>query len=235
MLDPRPESDRGKPAHLHFRCFPLFGSPIVDGTKKAQAGRGYRIQPNTFVQGRHTNLIHHSFDIHADEGTAIVAPVKAVVARAASDRYGGWNITLHAHGPTHRWKLYCGHLSMQVAGVKVGDTVYPGQLLGLVGDSTGVGGRGAHTSSPHLHFNVTEHPSEWTREDKFRVDAGAELYRFLQPTHHGANQYELTRDALTDLRLLVGAGTDSGYAGFIEGLVAQRYRRRITYHLEKED
>jgi murein DD-endopeptidase MepM/ murein hydrolase activator NlpD len=220
MQDPREASQKGPPSHLIFHCFPLFGHPVIAGSRDtSDGGSSYIIRHNTYVQGRRDTK-HHSFDIHADEGTAIVAPFHATVHRAASDKLGGFNITLYAKGPTYKWTMYCAHLTALVRGLKVGDRVVPGipiALVGATGDATG----------PHLHMTVTE-AHDWTRDAAYRVDPGAELFKFVNQTA-ARDHYKLSPAALQTLPGLLGMEGIAGYAALAEAIALERYGRVLQY------
>ena len=58
------------------------------------------------------------------------------------------------NGAMHRYALY-GHLKPGSVGVRIGDTVSRGQVLGAIGNS-------GNSDGPHLHFHVTEAPDAAT-------------------------------------------------------------------------
>lgn len=95
-------------------------------------------------RGRHRR--HHAIDLPAPRGTPIVAVVDGVVERLGRDRKGGKVVYLR--DTTGRFTFYYAHLSKPAEGLRVGDTVKRGQVIGFVG-STGhvIGG-------PHLHFAI---------------------------------------------------------------------------------
>ena len=92
-----------------------------------------------FCPGRH---IHTGVDLAAPLGTEVHSATEGV-ASLGFDSSGAGNYVVVAAGP-HVRLLYC-HLS--AFRVRPGDSVSPGQLIGLVG-ATGL------ATGPHVHFQV---------------------------------------------------------------------------------
>jgi len=86
---------------------------------------------------------HTGLDLAAPMGTPILAGAAGVVVAANPGTIGYGNFVIVAHD-SHTLTLY-GHL--EAIGVKPGDTVTAGQVIGLMG-STG------NSTGPHLHFEV---------------------------------------------------------------------------------
>lgn len=85
---------------------------------------------------------HSGMDIDGEKGDMIVAPANGLVITAGwQGGYGNMIEIDHGNGLTTRY----GHLSK--LGVKQGDRVQRGQLIGLIG-STG------RSTGPHLHFEL---------------------------------------------------------------------------------
>lgn len=92
--------------------------------------------------GGYSYEFHAGMDISGDTGDVIVAPANGVVSKA--DWMGGYGNMVeinHGNGLTTRY----GHMSK--IGVRAGDKLQRGQILGLVG-STG------RSTGAHLHFEV---------------------------------------------------------------------------------
>lgn len=92
---------------------------------------------------------HNGVDILAGWG----APVHAIAAGVVVETDSPFNTTLGVHVTIQHvidgqvvTSLY-GHMQYGSMPLQVGDTVYPGQLIGLVG-STGA------STGPHLHFEI---------------------------------------------------------------------------------
>lgn len=94
-----------------------------------------------------TPHLHKGLDIFADFGTPIRAPDKGVVTRMtdnpASGGIGVW--TNGSDGTAY----YFAHLLARAEGLRVGQRVSVGTVLGFVGDSGNARG-----GTPHLHFEI---------------------------------------------------------------------------------
>ncbi len=99
---------------------------------------GWRTDP---VQGAGDDF-HTGMDLHADEGTPVLAAADGVVRRAGRGvSYGNYLRVLHANGDE---TLYA---HMQYLFVRAGQSVHAGEVLGTVGHTGNVTG-------PHLHFEL---------------------------------------------------------------------------------
>ncbi len=86
---------------------------------------------------------HYGVDIGAGYGTEVLAADSGtVITSEYSSSYGNYIVISHGNGMT---TLYA-HISTRYA--SVGDSVYAGEVIGLVG-STGA------STGPHLHFEVS--------------------------------------------------------------------------------
>jgi peptidoglycan LD-endopeptidase LytH len=103
--------------------------------------------PNTFLAGRSGGRRHNASDIMAPRSTPVLSADDGVVQRMSSNTLGG--ITVYATSPDGRFAYYYAHLDAYADGVRVGQSVRRGTVLGYVG-STG----NAQASAPHLHFQV---------------------------------------------------------------------------------
>ena len=86
---------------------------------------------------------HKGVDIAAPKGTSVFTAAEGQVARTGHDA-GGYGNFIEVRHPNGMTTLY-GHLSR--IDVASGDSLTPGQRIGLVG-STG------YSTGPHLHFEV---------------------------------------------------------------------------------
>lgn len=101
------------------------------------SGFGYRIHP---ILKR--KIFHKGIDYGVKTGTAIYATGNGTVARADYESgYGNRVVVDHGFG----YKTQYAHMSKIL--VEVGDTVYRGQRIGLVGNT-------GRSSGPHLHYEV---------------------------------------------------------------------------------
>jgi murein DD-endopeptidase len=88
------------------------------------------------------NKFHDGVDLAVPVGSPVLAAQAGTVAKASSDDVSG-NFVIIDHGHGVRTS-YC-HLS--ALGVAKGDTVVPGQQIGLSGNT-------GRSTGPHLHFTV---------------------------------------------------------------------------------
>ena len=90
---------------------------------------------------------HLALDILAKKGTRVLAVDDGFIVRISENELGGK--TLYLTDPEHRFVFYYAHLDEWVYGLKVGQRVQRGQLIGSVG-TTG----NAPKDAPHLHFQL---------------------------------------------------------------------------------
>lgn len=102
--------------------------------------------PDNFREKRGTRQ-HAAMDIMAPRGTPVLSVDAGVVAKVHTSVGGG--LTLYLADPTGRYIYYYAHLDRYRQGIKEGDRVEPGDLLGYVG-TTG----NAPPNAPHLHFAI---------------------------------------------------------------------------------
>ncbi|HEX6939187.1 MAG TPA: M23 family metallopeptidase [Longimicrobiales bacterium] len=88
---------------------------------------------------------HHGIDIFAPRGTPVIALAEGTIAGVRTTRLGGKVVWLR--DSRRGQSLYYAHLDTQL--VVEGQTVRPGDTLGLVGNTGN-----ARTTPPHLHFGV---------------------------------------------------------------------------------
>ncbi len=108
---------------------------------------------HTFGAGRSWGgrRIHEGVDIFAGYGTPVLSCAYGYVELIGWNRFGGWRIGIR---DTNNMYYYYAHLSSFAKGLKQGDLVQPGQLIGYVG-STGYGPPGTSGRfPPHLHFGI---------------------------------------------------------------------------------
>jgi murein DD-endopeptidase MepM/ murein hydrolase activator NlpD len=90
---------------------------------------------------------HEALDIMAPRGTPVLATEDGRVAKLFTSKQGG--LTIYEFDPSTTYAYYYAHLDRYADGLKEGDTVRRGQILGYVG-STG----DASPDGPHLHFSI---------------------------------------------------------------------------------
>jgi len=95
--------------------------------------------------------IHEGTDIFAGYGAPVRAAAYGVVELKGWNKYGGWRVGIRDLNNTYH---YYAHLNGFSKGLKIGDIVSPGQIIGSVG-SSGYGPPGTSGKfPPHLHFGM---------------------------------------------------------------------------------
>jgi murein DD-endopeptidase MepM/ murein hydrolase activator NlpD len=95
--------------------------------------------------------IHEGTDIFAGYGTPVLSTGYGVIEVIGWNRYGGWRIGMRDMGNVYH---YFAHLSSFRKGLRPGDIVAPGEVLGYVG-SSGYGKPGTSGKfPPHLHYGM---------------------------------------------------------------------------------
>jgi len=112
----------------------------VEGIKASQL-------VDTYNEKRGTDRAHEALDILAPRGTPVKAVEDGTVARLFESKAGG--TTIYQFDPTEQYCYYYAHLERYAAGLKEGDHVKKGQVIGYVGTSGN-----APKNTPHLHFAI---------------------------------------------------------------------------------
>ena len=114
----------------------------VAGIKPAQLA-------NTFEQARAGGArVHDAIDIMAPHGTPVVASAPGRLEKLFYSK-GGGGVTAYVSSPDRRYMFYYAHLRDYARGLREGQTIRQGDLIGTVG-STG----NANPAGPHLHFAI---------------------------------------------------------------------------------
>jgi murein DD-endopeptidase MepM/ murein hydrolase activator NlpD len=103
---------------------------------------------DTYDDARGQGRVHNAIDIMATRGTPVVAVEAGRIAKLFTSNLGG--LTIYQFDPTETYTYYYAHLDRYAPGLKEGDQVGRGQVIGYVG-STG----DASPDAPHLHFEIT--------------------------------------------------------------------------------
>jgi murein DD-endopeptidase MepM/ murein hydrolase activator NlpD len=90
---------------------------------------------------------HEAIDILAPMNTPVVAVEDGTVAKLFNSKAGG--LTVYQFDPSQQYSYYYAHLDRYADGLKEGDRLKRGQILGYVGVSGN-----APKNTPHLHFAV---------------------------------------------------------------------------------
>lgn len=100
-----------------------------------------------FYQGR-VGHIHHAADMPAPRNTPIRAVENGTIGRLFESAAGG--LTIYQKDPSGRFVYYYAHLESYAEGLKDGDSIGRGQVIGYVGTSGN-----APPNTPHLHFAIS--------------------------------------------------------------------------------
>ena len=101
----------------------------------------------SFADTRSGNRVHEAIDILAPRHTPVLAVEDGVLVKFFHSKAGG--NTIYHFDPASRYAYYYAHLDRYAIGVKEGDRVRKGQIIGHVG-TTG----NAPPNTPHLHFAI---------------------------------------------------------------------------------
>ena len=112
----------------------------VDGVRADQLTR-------QFSEERGGNRRHEALDILAPRNTPVRAVEDGTIARLFFSNAGG--ITIYQFDPSTTFCYYYAHLERYADGLREGQAVRKGQLLGYVGTSGN-----APKNTPHLHFAI---------------------------------------------------------------------------------
>jgi murein DD-endopeptidase MepM/ murein hydrolase activator NlpD len=131
---------------LPFRAAKLYTRPAdrfiampVVGVAKAKVA-------DTWHAPRPGNRKHEGQDIFARLGTPVISATDGIVIRTPEGGLGGKAVFVLGRGG-HTY--YYAHLHGYKAGLRVGDMVMRGDVLGFVGNTGNARG-----TPPHLHFGV---------------------------------------------------------------------------------
>jgi peptidoglycan LD-endopeptidase LytH len=94
---------------------------------------------------------HAAIDIRAARGTPVIAAVDGTIRKIYSSAAGG--LTIYQYDKTNQWLYYYAHLERYADGLREGQAVRRGQLIGYVGTSGN-----AAAAGPHLHFSIERLP-----------------------------------------------------------------------------
>jgi murein DD-endopeptidase MepM/ murein hydrolase activator NlpD len=123
------------PEELRVRglAFPVAGIP--------------RSMSDSFDDPRGGSRLHRAVDIMAPRGTPVRAVDGGTIVKLASTGAGG--TTIYQYDPAERFCYYYAHLRDYAPGLREGQKVVRGDVIGYVG-TTG----NAPKSAPHLHFAI---------------------------------------------------------------------------------
>jgi murein DD-endopeptidase MepM/ murein hydrolase activator NlpD len=137
-------AERATPRPNPLRYFPVRGKhntgydPSADNSKSWACGNH---KSNSDFGKKHLGI-----DIWAAEGTPVVATMGGTVTQAELDKYGGNRVTI---GDRSGWSHYFAHMQKLAPGLKKGQKIEAGVVIGYVG-KTGTSSNGV----VHLHYSM---------------------------------------------------------------------------------
>lgn len=120
---------------------------------------------DSFLASRGRHAQHLAIDIGAPKGTPVLAAAEGPIVQMRREKRGG--ISLYQKDPTGRYLLFYCHLSKYAKGLRTGDMVGKGEVVGYVGRT------GRVIGGPHLHFSITRLPEG---DDNFRAGVAINPY-----------------------------------------------------------
>lgn len=113
------------------------------------AGITQRDLVDTYTQSRSGGArVHNAIDIMAPTGRPVIAAAPGTVEKLYFSQ-GGGGISAYVRSEDGQWMYYYAHLDAYAPGLKEGQKVKRGDLIGTVGSSGN-----ANPAGPHLHFAV---------------------------------------------------------------------------------
>jgi murein DD-endopeptidase MepM/ murein hydrolase activator NlpD len=104
---------------------------------------------SSFHDARGASRRHEAIDILAPRGTDVLAVEDGKVAKMFTSDAGG--LTLYQFDPSEMFVYYYAHLDRYAPGIKEGQMLRKGDVIGAVG-TTG----NAPKDTPHLHFSISK-------------------------------------------------------------------------------
>ena len=122
---------------------------------------------DSFDETRGSNRRHEAIDMLSPRHTPVLAVEQGTIAKLFTSKAGG--LTVYQFDPSSTYVYYYAHLERYADGLKEGDQVRRGQVIGYVGTSGN-----APKDTPHLHFAIfklTEKKQWWegTPIDPYKV------------------------------------------------------------------
>ena len=121
------------------------------------SGFGWRIHPLTKKREFHQGL-----DIKTQSGVPVIAAAAGSVVKVETNGYLGKTVEIEHEG--EKFKTLYAHLKGYAEGLKVGEEVARGQIIGYVGNT-------GRSTGAHLHYSVYDIPKErWVNPIKYILD-----------------------------------------------------------------
>ena len=102
---------------------------------------------DSYTEGRSDGRVHHAIDIHAPRGTPVVAVADGRIVKLHDGARGG--LSIYHLDEDGRTRYYYAHLDRYAEGLREGQSVKQGEVIGYVGDTGN-----ATPGDFHLHFSV---------------------------------------------------------------------------------
>jgi peptidoglycan LD-endopeptidase LytH len=120
---------------------------------------------DSFLNSRGSHRKHLAIDIGAPKGTPVLAAADGQIENLRRENRGG--ISLYQKDSSGRYLLYYCHLFRYKKGLRPGDKVAKGDVIGYVGRTGHVIG------GAHLHFSITRLPED---DDNFKAGVAINPY-----------------------------------------------------------
>lgn len=140
------------PSQASGPAAPAAAAVVGESSPKAgilipvQGIRAHQLR-DTFLQLRGRGRTHHALDILAPRGTPVVASVDGTIRKLFNSKAGG--LSVYQFDVAEEKVYYYAHLDRYADGLKEGQFVNQGTVIGYVG-TTG----NAPPGTPHLHFSI---------------------------------------------------------------------------------
>lgn len=155
--------------HQPFMAYPravmeISQLPVPTALPVPVKGVGPAAVADTFGAPRGQDRSHAGVDIFAERGTPVTSATRGVVTSIRESGLGGRQVWVM--GPA-RERHYYAHLDDWTEGLASGDLVWPGDVLGMVGDTGNARG-----TPPHLHYGI--YGADVAVDPLLRLDAVAD-------------------------------------------------------------
>lgn len=141
-----PKKQPPLPSAAQARILELRQQALPERLPIPVKGIKYQQLTDTWGASRSQGRRHEGIDIMAPQGTKVVSSTAGVVTDLRNNNLGGKVVWVA--GPAGSYHYYA-HLNKHKRGLKIGDRVKKGQVIGYVGNTGNARG-----GSPHLHYGV---------------------------------------------------------------------------------
>lgn len=141
-----PKKQPPLPVAAQARILELRNQNLPERLPIPVKGIHYQQLRDTWGSARSQGRRHEGIDIMAKQGTKVISSTPGVVVDLRNNNLGGKVVWVA--GPAGSYHYYA-HLDKHKRGLKIGDWVKKGQVIGYVGNTGNARG-----GSPHLHYGV---------------------------------------------------------------------------------